>query len=84
MISIDLTDDTAQAVLWALREHRTRRAPVREYVDRNYASHDESFRNRKIGEVQDRLDRLLPLENRLLTKLACVSASTKEKANESK
>lgn len=83
MISIDLTDDTAQAVLWALREHRNHRLPVREYVDRSYASHDEPFRNRKIGEVQDRLDRLFALENRLLTKLACASAATKEKANES-
>mgnify|MGYP006272611621 FL=1 len=70
MISIDLTGDTAQAVLWALREHRTQRVPVRAYVDKRYGSHDEAFRNRKIGEVQDRLDRLLLVENRLLTKLA--------------
>jgi hypothetical protein len=78
MISIDLTGDTAQAVLWALREHRNHRFPVREYVDKHYANMDEPFRNRKIGEVQDRLDRLQSLENRLLTKLAQASASTGE------
>jgi hypothetical protein len=76
MLSIDLTGDTAQAVLWALREHRNNRSPVREYVDKHYAGMDEPFRNRKIGEVQDRLDRLLSLENRLLTKLAQASAPT--------
>lgn len=70
MISIDMTSETAQAVLWALQEHRIQRLPVREYVDKRYALHDEALRNRKIGEIQERLDRLLSLENRLLTKLA--------------
>ena len=70
MIEIKTTHDTAQAVLWALREHMNLRLPVREYVDQRYAHMDEAFRNRKIGEVQDRIDRLQPFIDRLLTAVA--------------
>ena len=69
MIEIKLTADTAQAVLWALREHKRTRTPVREYVDNRYGSHDEAFRNRKIGEVQERVDLLQSFDNRLQTAL---------------
>ena len=57
-INMNITEDTADAVLWALREFRHIRTPVREYVDKRYAHMDESFRNCKIGDVQARLDRL--------------------------
>ena len=70
MISVNTTAETAQAVLWALREHMNLRLPVREYVDQRYAHMDEAFRNRKIGEVQDRIDRLQPFIDRLLTAVA--------------
>jgi len=70
MIEIKLTADTAQAVLWAMREHLKQRTPVREYVDTRYASHDEAFRNTKIGEVQERINRLKSFNDRLLTQVA--------------
>ena len=70
MIELKTTHDTAQAVLWALQEHLTHRLPVREYVDRRYASHDEAFRNHKIGEVQDRIDRLQRFRSQLQTAVA--------------
>ena len=54
IINMNITEDTADAVLWALREFRHIRTPVREYVDKRYAHMDESFRNCKIGEVQQR------------------------------
>ena len=68
-ITVTLTEETAQALLWALREHMTNRTPVREYVDRRYVGHDESFRNCKIGEVQARLDRLRSLTDRIQTEI---------------
>ena len=74
MIDMNMTTETAEAVLWALREHRNQRSPVREYVDKRYAHMDESFRNCKIGEVQNRLDRLLSFENRLQFAVACNNA----------
>ena len=70
MIELKTTHDTAQAVLWALQEHLNHRLPVREYVDRRYAVQDEAFRNRKIGEVQERLDRLQLFRSQLLTAVA--------------
>ena len=70
MIEIKTTHDTAQAVLWALQEHLNHRLPVREYVDSRYASQDEAFRNRKIGEVQARIDRLQLFRSQLLTAVA--------------
>jgi hypothetical protein len=64
-IHMNLTDDTADAVLWALREFKDIRTPVRDYVDKRYAHMDESFRNCKIGEVQARLDRLQSFIDRM-------------------
>ena len=68
-ITITLTEQTAEALLWALREHMSARASVREYVDKRYAGQSEAFRNCKIGEVQSRLDRLLSLSNQVQTQL---------------
>ena len=68
-INMNITEDTADAVLWALREFRHIRTPVREYVDKRYASMDESFRNCKIGEVQTRLDRLQSFIDRMQTQI---------------
>ena len=70
IINMNITEDTADAVLWALREFRHIRTPVREYVDKRYASMDESFRNCKIGEVQTRLDRLQSFIDRMQTQIA--------------
>jgi len=70
MIAMKETSETAQAVLWAVQEHLQQRTPVREYVDNRYARMDEAFRNRKIGEVQQRLDRLNAFRDRLLTAIA--------------
>ena len=64
-ITITLTEQSAEALLWALREHMSVRASVREYVDKRYAGQSEAFRNCKIGEVQSRLDRLLYLHNQI-------------------
>ena len=64
-ITITLTEQSAEALLWALREHMSVRASVREYVDKRYAGQSEAFRNCKIGEVQSRLDRLLCLHNQV-------------------
>jgi hypothetical protein len=64
-LTITLTRESADALLWALKEHTGVRTPVRTYVDTRYAGMDEAFRNCKIGEVQDRLNRLLSLSNRI-------------------
>ena len=69
VISMNITEETADAVLWALREFRHKRIPVREYVDKRYADMDDSFRNCKIGEVQERLDRLQSFIDRLQTQI---------------
>ena len=58
IVTISMTGDTAEAVLLALKEHLYIRCPVREYVDKRYAHMDDAFRNRKIGEVQERIDHL--------------------------
>ena len=68
-INMNITEDTADAVLWALREFRHIRTPVREYVDKRYAHMDESFRNCKIGDVQARLDRLQSFIDRMQTQI---------------
>lgn len=68
-INTTLTGETAQAVLWALREYLNTRTPVREYVDKRYAHMDESFRNCKIGEVQERLNRVQSFIDRTQTQL---------------
>ena len=64
-ITITLAKETADAVLWALKEHMHIRSSVREYVDKRYATMDDAYRNRKIGEVQERVDRLRSFSNRL-------------------
>lgn len=74
MIEVKLTKETSEAVLWALREHLNLRLPVREYVDNRYKTMDEAFRNRKIGEIQTRLDRLQPFIDRLQTAVAITPA----------
>jgi hypothetical protein len=70
MIEIKLTAETADAVLRALQEHRNQRTTVREYVDKRYFHMDEAFRNRKIGEVQARIDCLQSFSDRLQTAVA--------------
>lgn len=70
MMEIKLTTETAQAVLMALRDHINQRTTVREYVDKRYFHMDEAFRNRKIGEVQERFDRLQSFIDRLQTTVA--------------
>ncbi len=70
MIEIKLPMETAEAVLRALQEHCNQRTTVREYVDKRYFHMDEAFRNRKIGEVQERLDRLQTFRDRLQTMIA--------------
>lgn len=67
MLEIKLTTDTAQAVLVSLRDHINQRTTVREYVDKRYFHMDEAFRNRKIGEVQVRLDQVQAFIDRLQT-----------------
>ena len=78
-INMNITEDTADAVLWALREFRHIRTPVREYVDKRYAHMDEAFRNCKIGDVQARLDRLQSFIDRMQTQ---ITITPKEKENE--
>ena len=68
-INITITETTAEAILWALREFRNTRTPVREYVDKRYAHMSDSFRNCKIGEVQARLDRLQNFSDHLQTRV---------------
>ena len=70
MLEIKLTTDTAQAVLVSLRDHINQRTTVREYVDKRYFHMDEAFRNRKIGEVQARIDCLQSFSDRLQTAVA--------------
>lgn len=72
-INITITEETADALLWALREYVRIRTFVREYVDKRYVDMDEAFRNRKIGEVQTRLDRLQSFIDRTQTQLTMES-----------
>ena len=58
MINLKLTIEQAQAVAIAIHEHIERRGEVRHYVDVRYSTADEAFRNYKIGQVQERFDRL--------------------------
>jgi hypothetical protein len=69
-INTTLTGETAEAVLWALREYLNTRTPVREYVDKRYAHMNDAFRNCKIGEVQERLNRVQAFIDRLQTNVA--------------
>ena len=58
MINLKLTVAQAEAVAIAIHEHMERRGDVRHYVDVRYSTADEAFRNYKIGQVQERFDRL--------------------------
>ena len=58
IINLKLTIEQAQAVAIAIHEHIERRGDVRHYVDTRYSTADVEFRNYKIGQVQERLDRL--------------------------
>ena len=60
MINLKLTIEQAQAVAIAIHEHIERRASgdVRHYVDVRYSTADQAFRNYKIGQVQERFNRL--------------------------
>ena len=60
MINLKLTVAQAEAVAYAIQEHIERRAggDVRHYVDVRYSTADQAFRNYKIGQVQERFNRL--------------------------
>lgn len=58
MINLKLTIEQAQAVAVAIHEHIERRGDVRHYVDTRYSTADQAFRNYKIGQVQDRFNKL--------------------------
>ena len=58
MINLKLTIEQAQAVAIAIHEHMERRGEVRHYVDVRYSTADQAFRNYKIGQVQERFNRL--------------------------
>ena len=68
-INMTITEETASDVLAMFRDYANIRTPVREYVDKRYASMDESFRNCKIGEVQARLNRLQSFIDRMQTQI---------------
>jgi hypothetical protein len=63
IINLKLTVAQAEAVAIAINEHVNRRGDVRHYVDVRYSASDQAFRNCKIGQVQERLDRLNPVLN---------------------
>ena len=58
MIELKLTEEQADAVILALNEHIYMRGDIRHYVDTRYSERDSTFRNVKIGEVQDRINKL--------------------------
>lgn len=60
IINLKLTIAQAEAVAYAIQEHIERRASgdVRHYVDVRYSTADIDFRNYKIGQVQERFNRL--------------------------
>ena len=58
MIHLKLTIAQAEAVAIAIHEHIERRGDVRHYVDTRYSTADLDFRNYKIGQVQERFNRL--------------------------
>ena len=58
MIKLELTIEQAKAVAVAIHEHIERRGDVRHYVDTRYSAADVEFRNYKIGQVQDRFNKL--------------------------
>ena len=58
MIHIKLTTAQAEALGIVINEHMHMRGDVRHYVDTRYSTQDISFRNKKIGDVQQRFDAL--------------------------
>ena len=58
IINLKLTVAQAEAVAIAIHEHMERRGDVRHYVDVRYSTADLDFRNYKIGQVQERFNRL--------------------------
>ena len=68
-MQINITPETASILRLVLLEYINTRTPVREYVDKRYAHMDEAFRNCKIGEVQERLDRLQSFIDRMQTQI---------------
>lgn len=78
-ITITMTPQTAQALVWALKEYMRTHTPVREYVDKRYASHDEGFRNSKIGEIQDKLNMLFILTNRVQNHITFAQMQAEQK-----
>jgi HAMP domain-containing protein len=58
IINLKLTIAQAEAVAIAIEEHIGRRGDVRHYVDTRYSTADVEFRNYKIGQVQERFNRL--------------------------
>lgn len=58
IINLKLTTAQAEAVAIAIQEHIERRGDVRHYVDTRYSTADVEFRNYKIGQVQERFNRL--------------------------
>lgn len=68
-VTLTITEDLASVLSWAIRDVVILRTPVREYVDKRYSSMSDSFRNRKIGEVQERIDRLERLQKKISSML---------------
>jgi HAMP domain-containing protein len=58
IINLKLTTAQAEALAIAINEHINRRGDVRHYVDTRYSTADVEFRNYKIGQVQERFNRL--------------------------
>ena len=58
MINLTLTPAQAEALGMVITEHMYMRGDIRHYVDTRYSTHDISFRNKKIGDLQQRFDAL--------------------------
>lgn len=56
--TLTIGERTLEALRYALREYIHPRQDIRAYVDNRYSTMSDSFRNRKIGEIQDRIDAL--------------------------
>lgn len=70
MINLKLTTAQAEALGMVITEHMHMRGDIRHYVDTRYSAQDASFRNKKIGDVQQRFDaltRILQQLNREMT-----------------
>jgi len=58
IINLKLTIAQAEALGMVIQEHMSMRGDIRHYVDTRYSAQDISFRNKKIGDVQQRFDAL--------------------------